>query len=163
MRTCTDIGCSNPIPQIGNRATYSNKKFCSDACRARTSRLTRLQAKLTNLKLPLTLRCNKCGESVVRESEAQRSCNPKRETASPICRAEAARVASEVHDGMASRNEFIDADGDRCYRFTCADPMCGKSVVRVVHRGKRQSYCTSDCWARVYRSRTAAVAKGSGK
>ncbi len=163
MNLCADIGCANPIPQVGKRATYSNKRFCSNACRSRTSSFTRLQKKLTNLKLPLYRTCPKCGESFVRESEAQRRCNPKRLTASASCRAEAARVDAEAANGMASRNEFIDADGERCYRFHCADPMCGKEVIRVVHRGKRQRYCTTDCWARVYKSRTAAAVKGEGK
>ncbi|MFI0033841.1 hypothetical protein ACH4M8_31765 [Streptomyces albidoflavus] len=163
MNTCADIGCSNPIPRVGKRATYSNKRFCSDACRARTSRLTRLQTKLTNLKLPLTLTCRKCGESVVRESEAQRSCNPKRETASTVCRAEAAHKAAEAEARSAANREFFDGYGVRMYRVTCADPMCGKEVSFPVLRGKRRRYCTEKCWKRVYQSSTAAVAKGSTK
>lgn len=163
MRTCADVGCSNPVTQTGERATYSNKRFCSDACRARTSRLTRLQKKLTNLKLPLTLTCRKCGESVVRESEAQRNCNPKRETASPVCRAEAEHKAAQDEARMVANREFVDGYGRRQYSITCADPMCGKEATFPVLRGKRRRYCTEKCWKRVYQSRTAAVAKESSK
>ncbi|MDT3724270.1 hypothetical protein ROS62_04960 [Streptomyces sp. DSM 41972] len=163
MLTCADIGCSNPVRQTGKRATYSNKRFCSDACRARTSRLTRLQTKLKNLGLPLTLRCVKCGESIVRESEAQRQCNPKRETASPVCRAEAAHKAAENEARSIANREFFDGYGVRNYRITCADPMCGKEANFPVLRGKRRRYCTEKCWKRVYQSRTGAVAKESGK
>lgn len=151
---CSGIDCGKSF------SGSARSKFCSDKCRARAHRRDKFQTKLRNLKLPLTKPCDVCGQHFVRETMGQRKHSPNRLATPQRCKDLQAEAPAAQ---LAERGEFLNADNVRCYSFTCADPKCGKVVSRPVHRGKRQRYCTSDCWQRVYKSRTAAVVKESSK